>query len=352
MKTRRKYFFTRKLGAETVHELVSGFLRVIQHIPGALRLVNHMYGYRHPSLEREVFGLKFRNPIGMAAGFDRNGEIIPALNALGFGFVEIGTVTPVPQTGNPKPRLMALTKDEAIVNRVGLASKGLDRVVTNIRRNHGDMIIGCNIGKNSITSPDDAWQDYLKVFRTMYQYVDYFSVNVSNNTTFTQYVPNDRESIMRIIEPLFEFRRGQNQYRPILLKISPDLDDASIDLMTDIMVETPLDGIVATNATVDTSAIIDSEQEWKQLGGGAVSGRPLTKRSLEVVKRIYDRSHGTYPIIGVGGLMNADDVKAMLKAGASLVQVLTGYVYYGPKFTGDVCRSMTYLEEQYNKPLK
>lgn len=299
-----------------------------------------LYSVEDPSLEREVFGLKFKNPIGLAAGFDRNGDLFDSLGALGFGFVEIGTVTPLPQPGNPKPRLWRLDDDGAILNRIGLASKGLERAISNLRHGHENIIIGCNIGKNTITPPEDAPQDYLRVFRNLYQYVDYFTVNVSYNTTFKQYVPRTEESIRSILEPLFDFRRGQNQYRPILLKISPDLPNESIDMMTDIMIDTPLDGIVATNSTTRPANLKTSPERLKRIGAGAVGGRPLTKRSIEIVRRIYKRSNGTYPIIGVGGIMTPEDAKAMLDAGATLVQVFTGFVTNGPNFAGNICHHL------------
>lgn len=333
-------FFTPIIGAERAHDWTLKLLRLIGAIPGSKFLMRKLYSVESPLLEREVFGLKFRNPVGLAAGFDRNGEVFREMNALGFGFVEIGTVTPMPQSGNPKPRVWRLDKDKAIINRIGLPSKGFERVVANVRRSHEGLIIGCNIGKNSITQPEEAPQDYLRVFRNLYQYVDYFTVNVSYNTTFKQYVPHTRESIISILEPLFDFRRGQNQYRPILLKISPDLSNESVDLMTDIMVETPLDGIVATNATVSHNNLKSSASTLKNVGSGAVSGLPLTKRSIEVVRRIYARSNGTYPIIGVGGLMTPEDVEAMLEAGATLVQVYTGYVYNGANFPSQICRHL------------
>ena len=299
-----------------------------------------LYAVEHPSLERDVFGIHFRNPIGMAAGFDRSGDIFRELDALGFGFVELGTITPQPQPGNPKPRIFKLPKDQAIINRVGLCNDGLEQVVANMRHKNENIIIGCNIGKNSSTPADGAPYDYLRVFRNLYQYADYFTVNVSYNTTAKQYAPRTRESITAILEPLFDFRRGQNQYRPILLKISPDLTNEEIDMMTDIMVDTPLDGIVATNGTVRHTGLVTDSETLKRYGAGAVSGKPLTKRSIEVVRRVYERSNGTYPIIGVGGIMTPADAKAMLEAGATLVQVYTGYVYNGPNFVGDICREL------------
>ena len=333
-------FLTPVIGAERAHDLAVILLRTLGYIPGAKWLMRKLYSVEDPSLEREVFGLKFKNPIGLAAGFDRNGDLFDSLGALGFGFVEIGTVTPLPQPGNPTPRLWRLDDDGAILNRIGLASKGLERAISNLRHGHENIIIGCNIGKNTITPPEDAPQDYLRVFRNLYQYVDYFTVNVSYNTTFKQYVPRTEESIRSILEPLFDFRRGQNQYRPILLKISPDLTNEEIDLMTDIMVDTPLDGIIATNATTHPHNLQTTQEELRKAGVGAVSGMPLTERAIEVVRRVYERCNGTYPIIGVGGLMTGEDVKRMMEAGATLVQVYTGFVYNGIGFAGDLCRSL------------
>ena len=333
-------FLSPLLGAERVHDISVALLHLLGKVPGARWLMRKLYAVEDPALEREVFGIHFRNPIGMAAGFDRNGEVFNELAALGFGFVEIGTVTPLPQTGNPKPRVFRLPDDVAIMNRVGLCNKGLERVISNIRERNKGLVLGCNIGKNSATAPEDAPQDYLRVFRNLYQYVDYFTVNVSYNTSFKQYVPRTRESIISILEPLFDFRRGQNQYRPILLKISPDLSNEDIDMMTDIMVDTPLDGIVATNGTVRHTGLTTDAEMLKRYGSGAVSGKPLTKRSIEVVRRVYERSNGTYPIIGVGGVMTPADAKAMLEAGATLVQVYTGYVYNGPNFVGDICKEL------------
>jgi dihydroorotate dehydrogenase len=299
-----------------------------------------IYAVEDKSLEREVFGLHFRNPIGLAAGFDRNGEVFRPLSALGFGFIEIGTVTPRPQQGNPKPRVFALPEDNAILNRIGLSSKGFEAVIENVRKGHEGVILGCNIGKNTVTPPEEAAMDYLRVFRNLYQYLDYFTVNVSYNTTHKQYIPRTRESIMKILEPLFDFRRGQNQYRPILLKISPDLTNEEIDLMTDIMVDTPLDGIIATNATTHPHNLKTPQEELRKVGIGAVSGSPLTERAIEVVRRVHERCNGTYPIIGVGGLMTDEDVKRMMEAGATLVQVYTGFVYNGAGFAGDLCKSL------------
>lgn len=333
------------MNAETAHSIVLWLLRFVGMIPGGRWLLRKCYAVEHPSLEREVFGLRFKNPVGMAAGFDRNADVYRELSAMGFGFVEVGTVTPRPQTGNPKPRVFRLGADRAVLNRTGVANRGLERAMSRLRRAHEGVIVGCNIGKNTITPVENQAADYLKVFRNLYQYVDYFAVNVSYNTTFKEYVPRSRDSIMDILTPLFEFRRGQNQYRPILLKISPDLPDEVIDVMTDIMLDTPLDGIVATNATTSREGLTTDVSELGRIGAGAISGAPLTARAIEVVARIYERSKGTYPIIGVGGMMTPADVQAMLNAGATLVQLYTGFVYGGPKLVRDICRALIEGEE-------
>ena len=338
------------VGAETAHRVAIFLLRIVDKIPAAKWLLRKIYAVEDPRLEREVFGLHFRNPIGLAAGFDRNGEIFRPLDALGFGFIEIGTVTPRAQQGNPKPRIFNLSKERAILNRIGLANNGLEATVANLRNGHEGIIIGCNIGKNTITPPEEAPADYLRVFRNLYQYVDYFAVNVSYNSTHKQYIPRTRESVMAILTPLFEFRRGQNQYRPILLKISPDLTNEEIDLMADIMVDTPLDGIVATNATTRPQLTNTSEEELRSIGYGSVSGAPLTERAIEVVRRVYERCNGTYPIIGVGGLMSSEEVKRMLEAGATLVQLYTGVIYNGASFVGDICKSL--LEVDTPQPVE
>ena len=315
-------------------------LRVVGHIPAGRWFLRKIYAIEHPSLEREAFGMHFKNPIGVAAGFDRNGEVYRELSAMGFGFVEVGTITPRPQSGNPRPRVFRIGSDKAIINRTGLANKGLEYAIEHLRTPHEGVIVGCNIGKNTITPIEEQAADYLKVFRNLYLHADYFTVNVSYNTTFKEYVPQTRESITEILQPLFEFRRGQDQYRPILLKISPDLSDEVIDMMTDIMIETPLDGIVATNATTSREGLTTSDKTLNNIGQGAVSGAPLTKRAIEIVARIHARSKGTYPIIGVGGLMTPEDVKAMLDAGATLVQLYTGLIYEGMSLVRHTCKML------------
>ena len=328
------------LNIERAHHIVLLMLRIFGLIPGGRWLLRKCYAVEHPALEREVFGMRFANPVGIAAGFDRNGEAYRELAALGFGFVEVGTVTPRPQAGNPRPRVFRPPKDNAIINRIGLSNRGLETAIRHLRRPHGGVIVGCNIGKNTSTPAENAPADYLKLFRNLYQYADYFTVNISCDNSCREGATHTREHILQILNPLFDFRRGQNQYRPIMLKISPDMTDEVIDRITDVLMETPLDGIVATNGSHGREGLRTSRTTLEKIGSGRLSGAPLTRRAVEIVRRIHTRSGGTYPIIGVGGLMSADDVRAMLNAGADLVQLYTGYIYEGPGLVRNVCRAL------------
>lgn len=328
------------LNIERAHHIVLLMLRIFGLIPGGRWLLRKCYAVEHPALEREVFGMRFANPVGIAAGFDRNGEAYRELAALGFGFVEVGTVTPRPQAGNPRPRVFRLPKDNAIINRIGLSNRGLETAIRHLRRPHGGVIVGCNIGKNTSTPAENAPADYLKLFRNLYQYADYFTVNISCDNSCREGATHTREHILQILNPLFDFRRGQNQYRPVMLKISPDMTDEVIDRITDVLMETPLDGIVATNGSHGREGLRTSRTTLEKIGSGRLSGAPLTRRAVEIVRRIHTRSGGTYPIIGVGGLMSADDVRAMLNAGADLVQLYTGYIYEGPGLVRNVCRAL------------
>jgi dihydroorotate dehydrogenase len=329
------------LSAENAHKLIIGALRLVGCIPGTNWLMEKICTIKHPALEREVFGVKFKNPIGIAAGFDKNAEVYNEFSALGYGFVEVGTITPKGQPGNPRPRLFRLPKDKAIINRMGFNNHGMQNAIENLHKRRKGVVVGANIGKNSLTPIEEAPSDYLKLFRNLYQYVDYFVVNVSCPNVAKVTSLQNKQSVTEILEPLFEFRRGQSQYRPILLKISPDLDDASVDDMTDVMIETPLDGIVATNTTTSRAGLTTSAKSIEAIGNGGLSGAPLTKRAVEVVRRVHTRCQGRYPIIGVGGVMTVEDAKAMLDAGASLVEIYSGFIFEGPALIKNIIK---YLE--------
>ncbi|MBR3845979.1 MAG: quinone-dependent dihydroorotate dehydrogenase [Alistipes sp.] len=320
---------------EQAHRLVVLLLRVIGLIPGGRWLLGRCYAVEHPSLEREVFGVKFRNPIGVAAGIDRNGEICNELGAMGFGFVEVGTLTPHGQSGNPTPRVFRSDDERSIRHRVGHANRGLQSAIRHLRHGHPGVVVGCNLACNASTPAEEAPKDVLKLFRNLYQYVDYFTVNVSGDDVQNEQLTHSEAYIRALLEPLFDFRRGQNQYRPILLKISPDLTDEEVDRITDILIATPLDGIVATNGSFHDTVRLSAQRK-----AGRVSGAPVTERSIAIVRRIHERSGGTYPIIGSGGMMGPEEVQAMLAAGADLVQLCTGLIYQGPKLLTRVCESL------------
>ncbi len=328
------------LPIERAHRLVALVLRGIGMIPGGRWCLDKCFAVRHPALEREVFGRRFANPIGLAAGFDPNGEVCREWGAAGFGFIEVGTVTPRPQPGNPRPRIFRLPKDRAIISRIGMANRGLEKTIQYLRRPHEGLIVGCNIGRNAATPAEEAPADYLKLFRNLYQYADYFSVNLCCDNACDENFTHSREYVLRILEPLFDFRRGQNQYRPVMLKISPDLTDEEVDTITDILIDTPLDGIVATNGTHRREGLHTSRTSIEKIGSGRLTGPTLTARTIEIVRRIHARSGGTYPIIAVGGLMSVDDARALFAAGADLVQLYTGFVYEGPRLVRDICRAL------------
>ncbi len=306
-----------------------------------------IFKVRNEKLEREVFGLHFANPVGLAAGFDKDAECYDTLGDLGFGFVEVGTVTPRAQGGNPRPRCFRLTEDDAIINRMGFNNKGVTSAVHNLQKyRRRGVIVGGNIGKNTLTANEDAPKDYLKAFRALYDCVDYFVVNVScpNVANLTQL--QSRQNTADILAPLKDFRKGQSEYRPILLKISPDLTQEGVDTMIEVAKEFKLDGIVATNTTTSREGLKSSNVE--RIGNGGLSGKPLTKRSLEMVRYIHEKTNGKMPIIGVGGVMNADDAMAMLEAGASLVQIYSGFIYDGPSLPKRICNKLLNEELKVN----
>lgn len=334
---------------EIIHRIIVTALRVIHYIPGSRMLLRAFCAVRHPSLEREVFGIRFQNPVGIAAGFDKDAEVYKELLSLGFGFTEIGTVTPKAQPGNPRPRLFRLPEDNALINRMGFNNQGMENAVRNLRHRRPHQIIGGNLGKNTQTRNEDAPADYLRLFRNLYQYVDYFIINVSCPNVANLPSLQDKNNLNLILRGLIDFRRGQNQYRPILLKISPDLTDAQIDDMIDVLVETGLDGIVATNTTTRRDGLETDPATVAAIGNGGLSGGPLTRRSLEVVRYIHKKTEGRFPIIGVGGIMTEDDAVAMLNAGASLIQIYTGFIYNGPQFVKRICKRLKQEAESKTK---
>lgn len=326
---------------ETIHHVIIAGIKIAFAIPIVGKLISKYCSVNSQCLEREVFGLKFKNPIGFAAGFDKDAEIYKNMSSLGFGFMEVGTITPKPQFGNPKPRIFRLPKDTALINRMGFPSKGLKHASNKLNsRDDKSFIIGGNLGKNSATENSKSAEDYLTSFRILYDSVDYFVVNVSCPNVVNLSKLQNMESIKEIVTGLTSFRRGQNEYRPILIKISPMLSFEEIDNMIEVVKDCDLDGIVAVNTTTSREGLVTSQDRIDEIQNGGLSGEPLTKRALEVVKYIHEKTDGKVVIIGVGGISTVEDALNMLNAGASLIQLYTGYIYQGPMFVRDICKAI------------
>ena len=315
---------------EAMHGLVAWLMRVAYAIPPLRALLRKIFCVVDPALEREFCGIKFSNPVGLAAGFDKNATLYPAFSTLGFSFIEIGTVTPKAQPGNPKPRIFRIPQDEAIINRMGLNNKGVDAAVEQLKKIRPGIIIGGNIGKNNTTSNEDAPADYLECFKKLYPYVDYFTVNVSCPNVANLSKLQDTDSLSGIISALLDERKKYEKYKPILLKISPDLNFVHLNEVVDIVTNTGIDGIVAINTTTKRTDLSIDKDRIESIGNGGLSGRPLTWRTLEVINYIRQHTRGTLPIIGVGGVMSAGDAINMIRAGATLVQIYSGMIYEGP----------------------
>lgn len=335
-----------RFNPERIHHWAVGALRFAGRIPLVGLIVRRMFTVSDPRLERDVLGIKFPNPVGMAAGFDKDAVVYRELTMLGFGFVEVGTVTPLGQPGNPKPRLFRLPKDMALINRMGFNNGGMENMAANLRERRGKPVVGINIGKNTLTPNESAPHDYLKVFRCLYESGDYFVVNVSCPNVAGLAELQTGDYLLSVVEPMIEFRRGQNEYRPILVKISPDLTRDQIDAVVKVVTETSLDGIVATNTTTDREGLHISHRKLGQIGNGGLSGAPLTRRAIETVRYVSEKTGGRYPIIGTGGMMSERDVLDMLDAGADLVQVFTGFIYNGPGFVKRICKAILAREEK------
>lgn len=315
---------------ETIHHIVFLKLKVAAVVPGFPALVRACFKVSDKSLEREVFGITFPNPIGLAAGLDKDAEVSDMFGNMGFGFVEIGTVTPRPQPGNDRPRLFRLKKDKALINRMGFNNKGVDFAVSKLKRRRTNVIIGGNIGKNKTTPNDKAIDDYLICLKSLYDYVDYFVVNVSSPNTPNLRELQEKDPLKQLLSSLKDEMGKYNQKKPILLKIAPDLNNSQLDDVIEIVAETGIDGIVATNTTIGREGLTYSKEYVDSLGAGGLSGQPLRKRSTEIIRYIAVKSEGKIPIIGVGGILSEEDAIEKLDAGASLVQLYTGFIYEGP----------------------
>ena len=324
-----------KFDPERVHYFVTANLKRFNRFPGGAALSRGLWDVQHPQLEKEVFGLKFKNLVGLAAGFDKNGELMGEMANLGFGFVEVGTVTPLPQPGNDKPRMFRLPGDSALINRMGFNNLGVDVVAERLaafrktaKGKNKQLIIGGNIGKNKITPNEDAVSDYIKCFDRLFDVVDYFVVNVSSPNTPGLRALQEKEPLMALLNTLQQRNSKNGISRPILLKIAPDLTNEQLDDIVEIVQGTGIAGIIATNTTISREDLVSADTLKNEMGG--LSGKPLTQRSTEVIKYLSKKSNGAFPIIGVGGIHSAGDAIEKLNAGASLVQLYTGFIYEGP----------------------
>jgi len=320
---------------EKVHYFVTRNLKRFNRFPGGAAASKMIWDIQDSRLEKEVFGLKFKNPVGLAAGFDKNGELISEMANMGFGFIEVGTVTPLPQPGNPKPRMFRLPADSALINRMGFNNLGVDALADRIadyRKSPASqqqkVIIGGNIGKNKNTPNEDAVNDYIKCFDRLFDVVDYFVVNVSSPNTPGLRALQEKEPLMQLLNTLQQRNAKNDISRPILLKIAPDLTNEQLDDIVEIVQQTNIAGVIATNTTISREGLVSEEALKNEMGG--LSGKPLTQRSTEVIRYIHEKSNGSFPIIGVGGIHSEQDALDKIQAGASLIQLYTGFIYEGP----------------------
>ncbi|MPR33560.1 quinone-dependent dihydroorotate dehydrogenase [Salmonirosea aquatica] len=326
--------------AEQVHHLVCDLLRFAYRLPFVPDLLKKMYVFEHPSLVREVAGLRFKNPVGLAAGFDKNAELVDELAALGFGFVEIGTVTPRPQPGNDRPRLFRLKTDRGLINRMGFNNKGANVAAAKLRSRKSDILVGGNIGKNKDTPNENALDDYVRCFHDLYEVVDYFVVNVSSPNTPGLRDLQEKEPLTHLLREMQKLNGYKPQPKPIFLKIAPDLNLGQIDDIIDIVKETGIAGVIATNTTITRKALATSPAELEKIGAGGLSGEPLRYRSTEVIRYLCEKSGNAFPVLGVGGIASPADAREKLNAGAALLQIYTGFVYQGPGLASRICKAL------------
>lgn len=338
------------LPAENAHHFSFNSLKALFALPGIADAARSATEVKSPVLEREVFGLKFKNPVGLAAGFDKDAKLIDELSSLGFGFIEIGTLTPEPQAGNPQPRLFRLPKDQGLINRMGFNNEGLEAAKKRLAQRKSHIIVGGNIGKNKVTPNEEAVGDYEKGFGALCELVDYFVVNVSSPNTPNLRDLQEKEPLTKLLLALQEKNQAKPKSKPILLKIAPDLTDSQLDDIVEIVETTGIDGVIATNTTIGREGLQTSEQEIKAIGNGGLSGAPVKGRSTEVIRYLHDKSGGKFPIVGVGGIRTAEDAVEKLEAGASLVQLYTGFVYEGPLAVQKINQGIkAYYERQGQK---
>lgn len=336
----KPYLFS--LAPETAHHKAITLFNIGLKIPGGSAIMKSIYEFQDKSLEREVFGLKFKNPVGLAAGFDKDGKYFHQMARLGFGHIEIGTVTPLPQDGNPKPRMFRLPIDRGLINRMGFNNDGVDAMVHRLKKGKPKgIILGGNIGKNKVTPNDKAVDDYITCFNKLHPFVDYFVVNVSSPNTPGLRELQDKKPLTHILSSLKEENANIDHSRPIVLKIAPDLNHEQLEDIVDIVDSTQIDGLIATNTTISRAGLTTDSSVVESIGAGGLSGRPVFRASTDVLKYLAEKSNGGFPIIGVGGIDSAETAKEKLKAGASLIQIYSGMVYEGPGLVSRINKALS-----------
>jgi dihydroorotate dehydrogenase len=331
-----------RFNPETAHNMIMSSLTFLRHVPFAGSIMRSIYKKETPALQKEVFGITFPNPVGLAGGFDKNGEHYNDLANFGFGFIEIGSLTPKPQDGNPKPRCFRVPQDRAIINRFGINNKGVKNAVEQLKKDRPNVIVAANISKNTTSINEDAAKDYETSFALLYDFVDMFVVNVSCPNVVGLTALQDISFLSDIVDKLLDLRRYYDTYRPILLKVSPDLSSEQLDDIIDYCLRSGIDGLVAGNTTRSRDGLTIDPKKIEEIGNGGMSGAPVHKKNLELVRYIHTKSEGRLPIIGVGGIMSGEEAQAMMDAGASLVEIYSGFIYEGPALVKQI---LTHLEQ-------
>lgn len=338
---------------EKVHHFSFSMLKFVFKISFVSRITKSFFSVEDKRLERELFGLTFKNPVGLAAGFDKNAVLYKELSNFGFGFMEIGTVTPKAQVGNPKKRLFRLLDDSGIINRMGFNNEGVEAAVEKLKQNNGEVLIGGNIGKNTASMPNEYTQDYLTCFKALHPYVDYFVLNVSCPNVGSMAKLQDKDYLLELITAVqkenynmsvstitFEAPDNYQEEKPILLKIAPDLNDIQLDEIIELVAETKIDGVIASNTSTNRVGLKTSEDQLNTIGMGGLSGKPVADRSTRVIKYLSEKSNKAFPIIGVGGIHSAKDALDKIEAGADLVQIFTGFIYEGPSLVKKINKAL------------
>lgn len=321
--------------AELIHEFSVKLIKLLSKVPFSKYIIRYFFMVNNQSLERNLFGLKFKNPVGLAAGFDKNAECYNEFSNFGFGFIEIGTVTPLPQPGNPKKRIFRLIEDKSLINRLGFNNKGLNEIRKNLKKKR-DVIIGANIGKNVFTDNKDGYKDYLECLEGLHDSVDYFAINISSPNTKNLRQFHNKELLKPLLEHLINYNNNKPSKKPMLLKISPDLEKNQLDDIVSLVSELKIDGIIATNTTISRDMVKSNHKNET----GGLSGQLLNEKSNDIIKYLRKNLDKNFPIIGVGGIMTKEDAIKKLNAGADLIQLYTGFIYKGPELIKDINKAI------------